>query len=1090
MDTFLSFVTRLIYASGAEAVIAPNHRSWVVANPTPTGTAWLAHHVDSMLPAYEAWLAAHNLPPIVPWDGTRPAPWDPAQDQPLPASLDGSFTGVTTLDQLGSALRQRYADVASVAREIDELEKAPFSHRYWGFVRWAKAMRDRFNGLIVPPPVLIYDRDGTKLSAIPFLDTFNELHWRWHTDPPAAGPTPTLSTSAGQRAGVGGVGMSHGEEFIKFHHEHNDLFFEWLARTGQPAVRAINMAGGWPVPGQATTNPSSWTEPDNDPWINAEGGDTDLNLQAKVSIEDIGDTVLHAPGHGANSDIGSILHNNYSQRFYAWHGWIDSQWWWREPRFARWNATTGLRERVFRPELFTGGSWPGLSALTIVREPGSAADVVSPADAVSDLDLTTGAGTLRVRLFVKDPYARPLTLKLKAEVFDDATSTTVPVETIPEATHTYTVGPGGAFALETEFTVDLAFTSAFQSDDPTRAATAVGFVNSRIRISGSLEAAGDPGFVHRDFVDIALLQEKEAPGIELYLDLSSFSQEQVNAALAASGGVEARFPNALIVAVQDRTSAPAPIIWPAAVAPEVRGLLAGYVPCAGLFDLPEPDTVIWQETVDAPFTGLTIEPAAGPLKEDPALPVNLPQRFTYRYDVVFAPGTDAFDGIAAGGSRAARLRVTASDRAGNRATVSEEIKLFLDANPFMRDGDVPWLSIDTRVVRLFEGDPLLGATLSAGAPYTFIQQIVQNLNSGATGGGTFETLPTDAALEYATEIPNPSTGTSTPVHNFALAKIRLQATGGAANVRAFFRLFRYTATNLTFDPDTGYRSHADGAGRIVPLLGFETTAPGAPLISIPFFAEPRVPLGTAMTAQTDATNVAGFPPGPADERVMYFGAYLDINQPGSRLPATRIAAHSDGGFAAAEVQPLRTLMTDAHQCMVVEVMYEPDETQPGDTPTSSDNLAQRNLVLLESDNPGSAITRTLEHSFEVHTGARRDDQPRGQEPAPMPPTFVTKAERDEMIRKRRSPSLFSAGENGIGTRSRSTISCPRRRGSSRPASRSRSTASVGSALPTATTNSSFSGTACRRRRAWSCSYRVSTASTSSTFETCGTRPAT
>jgi hypothetical protein len=1001
MDVFITFATRLIYASGAEAVIAPNHRSWVLANPSPTGSQWLAHHLDAMLPAYESWLATHNLPPIVPWDGTRPAPWDPSQDKPLPASLDSSFTGVTTLDQLGSALRVRYADVASVATEISGLEKAPFSHRYWGFLRWAKEMRDRFNGLIVLPPALIYDRDGTKLSAIPFLDIFNELHWRWHSDPPAVGPTPGLSSSAGQRAGEGGVGMTPGEEFIKFHHEHNQLFFEWLSRTGQPEVRPINMAGGWPVPAQAGTNPSTWTEPDNDPWINAEGGDTDLNLQAKASIQEIGNTVLHAPGHGSNTDLGPILHNNYSQRFFAWHGWIDSQWWWREPRFARWNATTGLRERVFRPEQFAGGPWPGLAALTIVRAPGSAADVVSPADAVSGLDLTTGAGTLRMRLYVKDPYARALTLKLKAEVFDDATSTTVPVETIPESAHTYTVGPGGAFPLETEFTVDFAFASAFQSDDPARASPAVGFVNSRIRISGSLEAAGDPGFVHRDFVDVDLVQEKVAPAIELYLDLSSFSQEQVNAALATTGGVEARFPNALIVAVQDRTSAPAPIAWPAAVVPEVRGLLTGRVPAAGLFDAPGPGAVIWQETVDTPFAGLTVEPASGPLKEDPSLPDNVPQRFTYRYDVVFTPATDAFDGIAPGGFRLARLRVTAADRAGNETTATEEIKLFLDANPYMRDGDVSWLSIDTRVVRVFEGDPLLGATLSAGAPHAFVQQLVQNLNTGATGGATFDGLPTDAVLEYATAIPNPSTGTSSPVHNFALAKVRLQATGGAANVRAFFRLFRYTATNLVFDPDTGYRSYADGAGKIVPLLGFEATADGASMTSIPFFAEPREPIGTAMTNQDDTTNVANFPAGPAAERVMYFGAYLDINQPGSRLPATKIAGHPDGGFSAAEVQPLRTLMTDAHQCMVVEVMYEPDETQEGETPASSDNLAQRNLVILESDNPGSAVTRTLEHSFEVHTGSRRDEPRdlRGEHLEPAPLVFLTEGERDEVVRQ-------------------------------------------------------------------------------------------
>ena len=1023
MDTFVTFVTRLVYGSGAEAITTPNHRSWVAANPTPTGTQWMAHHVDVMLPACESWLAAHSLPPIIPWNGTRPAPWDTSQDIPLPPALDGSFTGVTTLGQLGDALAARYTAAAGTATEIAGLEKAPFSHRYWGFVRWAKEMRDRFNGVIVLPAPQLYDRDGTRLSAIPFFDVFNELHWRWHFDLPAAGPTPGLATSAGQRAGAGGVGMSAGEEFIKFHHDHNEILFEWLARTGQPAVRPINMGSGWPPPAQAASNPSTWTEPDDDPWINAEGGDTDLHLQAKTTIADIGNSVTHGSGHGNNTDIGPIQHNNYSQRFFAWHGWIDSQRWWREPRFARWNATTGLRERVFGPELQTGGPWPGLPALTVVREPSLPADVVSPANALGGLDLTTGAGTLRMRFYVKDPYGRTLTLKFKAEVFDDAISTTAPVETIPESAHTYSVGPGGAFALETEFTVDFVFATAFLSDDPTRANPAVGFVNSRIRISGSLEAAGDPGFVHRDFVDIDLVQEKQAPQVELYLDLSSFSKAQVDAALAESGGVEARFPNAFIVAVQDRTSSPASISWPAAVVPEVRGLLTRRVPAAGLFDgtAHAPAVEIWQEAVDAPYTGLTVELASGPDMEDPALPDNLPQRFTYRYDAVFAPGTDAFNGLVSGSSRLARLRVSTADRAGNATLAQEELKLFLDANPYMRDGDVSWLSIDTRVLRLFEGDSRFGATLSPGAPNDFIQQVIQNLNTGATGGDTFDGLPTDAALEYSTAIPNPSTGGSTNVHNFALAKVRLQAPGGAANVRAFFRLFRYTATNLIFDPDLGYRSDDDGAGKIVPLLGFESTASAAPATSIPFFAAQRVPFGTSMTAQTDAPNVASFPAGPSAERVMYFGAYLDINQPGSRLPATRIAGHPDGGFAAAEVQTLRTLMTDAHQCMVVEVMYEFDETEEGETPASSDNLAQRNLAILTSGNPGSPITRTVEHSFEVHTGSRRDDvrveerqllaavvhdhggahraTPRTGELEPAPLRLITAGERGELVHR-------------------------------------------------------------------------------------------
>ena len=84
-----------------------------------------------------------------------------------------------------------------------------------------------------------------------------------------------------------------------------------------------------------------------------------LSIDAEQIGNDIGG--FHGAGHGANSDIGSLIHNNYVPRFYAWHGSIDSQWWWREPRFARWNAATGLRERFFHPVQYHTAQHPSLS---------------------------------------------------------------------------------------------------------------------------------------------------------------------------------------------------------------------------------------------------------------------------------------------------------------------------------------------------------------------------------------------------------------------------------------------------------------------------------------------------------------------------------------------------------------------------------------------------------------------------------------------------------------------------------------------------------------------------------------------------------
>ncbi len=627
MESYIDFVTRLIYATGSEAIITPNHDDWLAANPSPSGTAWLDHHVDAMLATYETWLSDNELPPIVAWDGRRPIPWDAAHEFPLGSDLDGSFTGVATLDDLGSALQSRYSALLADADEFDDSQKDPFSYRYWGYMKWASLLRRRFLGEIVIPPAIVYDRDGTILSAVPFCDVFNELHWRWHNSggasfptPLPSAPTPGFRSSVGQRARAGGVGMGGGEEFLIFHREHFEVFSRWLARSGQPPVRGINMNnGGTGWPGSNTGNPSIWTENDDDPWINDEAGDTDTNLlTGTTDANDLGNDVnfgVHGAGHFLNTDIAPIRHNNYVPRFQAWHGWIDNQLWWREPRFARWDAETGLRERVFEPVLSTGDDWPGLPAITIIRDPAAAGDTIAPVDAVSGLDMTSGAGTLRMRFLVKDSYDRAVTLRLTAEVFNDAVDPTTSVETLPAATNTYIVGDTGSgddFDLETEFTVDFTFANAFESDDPAAASAAVGFVNSRIRISGELEAAGEPAFVHRDYYDVNLVQEKEAPEIELFFDLSTFSEDQVASALDAG---ESRFSGALIVVVQDRTSRPAEPPWPAETADEIKGLVTGFVPASGLFaDIAHaPGAQILEEAADTPVAGLSLELSSGPL---------------------------------------------------------------------------------------------------------------------------------------------------------------------------------------------------------------------------------------------------------------------------------------------------------------------------------------------------------------------------------------------------------------------------------------------------------------------------------------------
>jgi hypothetical protein len=62
-------------------------------------------------------------------------------------------------------------------------------------------------------------------------------------------------------------------------------------------------------------------------------------------------------------------------------------------------------------------------------------------------------------------------------------------------------------------------------------------------------------------------------------------------------------------------------------------------------------------------------------------------------------------------------------------------------------------------------------------------------------------------------------------------------------------------------------------------------------------------------------------------------------------------------------------MRGKHSCLVAEIFFTPKLTRPGAGPGDSDNLAQRNLAILHSDNPGSPESHTVMHTFEVQPSA-------------------------------------------------------------------------------------------------------------------------
>jgi hypothetical protein len=308
------------------------------------------------------------------------------------------------------------------------------------------------------------------------------------------------------------------------------------------------------------------------------------------------------------------------------------------------------------------------------------------------------------------------------------------------------------------------------------------------------------------------------------------------------------------------------------------------------------------------------------------------------------------------------------------AQASAIMQLIHEPNPYEVDGPTSWLSTDVRVFQLNAGDTRFGATMgtsSADAP-TYIQQVIANLNGGTSGGQTFDDILID---ENASHLELSEAVNGTNVFNFAVARVRFRSLiADATSVRTFFRLFPASTTSTDFNATTTYRRGGQ-AGVTIPLLGIV----GGEVTTIPCFATPRVDTTSqSMNTQTDAPNVQTIVhDGTGNEVHAYFGCWLDINQASpTRFPIS--PSPLDGPFAAASLKTIQELVRGVHQCLVAEIAFDPDPIGNGASPGSSDKLAQRNLSIVESDNPGAPASHMIPNTFEVRRGA-------ANQPSTFPP---------------------------------------------------------------------------------------------------------
>ncbi len=422
------------------------------------------------------------------------------------------------------------------------------------------------------------------------------------------------------------------------------------------------------------------------------------------------------------------------------------------------------------------------------------------------------------------------------------------------------------------------------------------------------------------------------PACSIILDRSTFGRDEVDAFLHAPVPQPAQFEAALYIAVDGFTA-------------NQLGITA-----ASFFGTPNVGPTF---STSPNLPSLTITPTA--LSAPDQTQLDIIQRFTWTCRVTF--NTDLDFPTTAGGVAPATLTATMSTVSG-----SADILLVDEPNPYELDGPISWLSTDLRVFQIKQGETRFGETMGSTAAdaTTYATNLVGRLNTGNTAGDTFDAISTDeatAVLELSEQV------NGVPVFNFAVAKVHYRSlTADANNVRVFFRAFPASTTSTAYDPATTYRRGGQG-GVIVPKLGFV----GGETTTIPFFATPRIDSSSqGMDAQTDPPNDQTLSANSnGAEIIAYFACWLDINQPSQAQFPIAPPAPVDGPYASGRLT-IQQLIRNAHQCLTAEVSMDGITLlNPGDTPGSSDKLAQRNLSIVASDNPGAPASHRIPNTFEI-----------------------------------------------------------------------------------------------------------------------------
>jgi hypothetical protein len=359
-----------------------------------------------------------------------------------------------------------------------------------------------------------------------------------------------------------------------------------------------------------------------------------------------------------------------------------------------------------------------------------------------------------------------------------------------------------------------------------------------------------------------------------------------------------------------------------------------------------PPSVVPAVSLSPGLPQMALEAMPGTAVEDPAR-LDRKQRIVWKYRFLFT-GTNGF------AAKREELRLSANM---SRETATASLCLVTQPHPYNVDGQEAWLSSDLRVFQIKAGQFRFNKVMRSD-PNDFIVSVLTNLNNGTTGGETYENISTSPVMS---RLELSQTVDGVPVYNFAIARVRYKSSSvSAQNVKVFFRLFTTASTATEYNQATTYRRTLHG-GVVKPLLGIID----GEVATIPFFAASRIDSSSsALASQNDQPNTKLIPSNLSGNEIeRYFGCWLDVNQPQPQFPVSPVPA--DGPYPASSRKSIQELLRNQGQCLVAEIVFDPVAIPQGATPSTCDKLAQRNLVVAESANPGDSVTDSVSCTFEI-----------------------------------------------------------------------------------------------------------------------------